>query len=242
MKAETLKKSILQYAMQGKLVAQDPNDEPASKLLKRIKAKKEQLIKDGKIKKEKPLPPITEDEIPYELPKGWKCVRLGNICNLYTGNSIPENLKISKYSKIQSGFDYIGTKDVTFENTIVYNNGIKIPIEARDFKYAYSNSILLCIEGGSAGRKIAISNKQICFGNKLCTFNTYLVLPKFLYYFMQSLIFLNIFTDNKSGIIGGVSIAKLKELYCCIPPLTEQQRIVEKLEEILPLVEEPIAF
>ena len=96
----------------------------------------------------------------------------------------------------------------------------------------------MCIEGGSAGRKIAISNKQICFGNKLCTFNTYLVLPKFLYYFMQSPIFLNIFTDNKSGIIGGVSIAKLKELYCCIPPLAEQQRIVEKLEEILPLVEE----
>ena len=72
MKAQDLKKSILQYAMQGKLVAQDPNDEPASELLKRIKAEKEQLIKDGKIKKEKSLPPITQDEIPYELPQGWE--------------------------------------------------------------------------------------------------------------------------------------------------------------------------
>ena len=88
MKAETLKKSILQYAMQGKLVAQDPNDEPASELLKRIKAEKEQLIKDGKIKKEKPLLPITEDEIPYELPQGWEFVRLGDIVNYGSTGSI----------------------------------------------------------------------------------------------------------------------------------------------------------
>ena len=84
MKAETLKKSILQYAMQGKLVAQDPNDEPASELLKRIKAEKEQLIKDGKIKKEKTLPPITEEEIPYELPQGWEWCRLGSILTKLT--------------------------------------------------------------------------------------------------------------------------------------------------------------
>ena len=79
MKADTLKKSILQYAMQGKLVAQDPNDEPASELLKCIKAEKEQLIKDGKIKKEKPLPPITQDEIPYDLPQGWQWVRVNDL-------------------------------------------------------------------------------------------------------------------------------------------------------------------
>ena len=85
MKAETLKKAILQYAMQGKLVEQDPNDEPAKLLLERIKVEKEQLIKDGKIKKEKPLPPITEDEIPYELPQGWEWVRLGEICSIING-------------------------------------------------------------------------------------------------------------------------------------------------------------
>ena len=89
MKAETLKKSILQYAMQGKLVEQDPNDEPASVLLARIKAEKEQLIKDSKIKKEKPLPPITEDEIPFELPQGWEWVRLGNIISISSGKFLP---------------------------------------------------------------------------------------------------------------------------------------------------------
>ena len=85
MKAQDLKKSILQYAMQGKLVAQDPNDEPASELLKRIKAEKEQLIKDGKIKKEKSLPPITQDEIPYELPQGWEWVRFQDVVDVRDG-------------------------------------------------------------------------------------------------------------------------------------------------------------
>src|SRR5690606_18511655 len=74
-----LRQNILQEAVQGKLVPQDPNDEPASVLLERIKEEKERLIKEGKIKKEKPLPSITEDEIPYELPKGWEWVRLGEI-------------------------------------------------------------------------------------------------------------------------------------------------------------------
>ena len=97
MKADTLKKSILQYAMQGKLVAQDPNDEPASELLKRIKTEKEQLIKDGKIKKENPLPPITQDEIPYDLPQGWQWVRLGDIIKISSGNFLPVEKNESKW-------------------------------------------------------------------------------------------------------------------------------------------------
>lgn len=83
-----IRQSILQYAVQGKLVPQNPNDEPASKLLKRIKAEKEQLIKDGKIKKEKSLAPISEEEIPYELPQGWEFVRLGDIVNYGSTGSV----------------------------------------------------------------------------------------------------------------------------------------------------------
>jgi type I restriction enzyme S subunit len=80
-------KLILQLAVQGKLVPQDPNDEPASELMKKIKAEKEKLIKEGKIKKgkikkEKPLPPIKPDEIPYELPKGWECDKGVASCQL----------------------------------------------------------------------------------------------------------------------------------------------------------------
>ncbi len=82
MNISDLRKSILQYAVQGKLIPQDKNDEPASILLKRIKKEKEELIKQGKIKKEKPLPPITPDEVPYELPQGWEWVRLGEVCDV----------------------------------------------------------------------------------------------------------------------------------------------------------------
>ena len=82
MKAQDLKNSILQLAIQGKLVAQDKNDEPAEVLYAKIQAEKQKLIKEGKIKKDKPLPPITEDEIPFPIPPSWKWVRLGRLKKL----------------------------------------------------------------------------------------------------------------------------------------------------------------
>lgn len=85
---EQLKKSILQWAIQGRLVPQDPNDEPASELLKRIKSEKASLIKSGKLKKEKPLPPISEDEIPFDIPDSWEWCRIGQVFNLQAGKNI----------------------------------------------------------------------------------------------------------------------------------------------------------
>ena len=153
MKAKDLRNSILQLAIQGKLVPQDLNDEPASILLKQIEKEKQKLIADGIIKKEKSLKPITDEEKPFEIPDSWEWVRLGEIANLYTGNSISENIKKSKYLNLNNGLNYIGTKDVNFDQTINYNNGVKIPFEEKNFKYATNGDILLCIEGGSAGKK-----------------------------------------------------------------------------------------
>ena len=99
---------------------------------------------------------------------------------MYTGNSISEREKKEKYEGRKDGFDYIGTKDVLFNQKIVYDNGIKIPYE-NNFKRAYDKTILLCIEGGSAGRKIAILDKEVCFGNKLCAFNANKIFYKFLF-------------------------------------------------------------
>lgn len=82
---DALKQTILQLAVMGKLVPQDPNDEPASELLKRIAQKKAQLVKEGKIKKQKPLPPISDEEKPFELPEGWEWCRLGSIYNFLNG-------------------------------------------------------------------------------------------------------------------------------------------------------------
>lgn len=90
----------------------------------------------------------------------------------------------------------------------------------------------MCIEGGSAGKKIAVLNQDVCFGNKLCCFAAYTEISKYVYYYLQSPIFLDMFNQNKTGIIGGVSIAKVKEILLPLPPLQEQQRIVAQIEKL----------
>ena len=249
--AASLRKSILQEAIQGKLVPQDPNDEPASFLLQRIKDEKLRLIKEGKLKKMdiidstifrgddnkyyeqvgKKCLDITE-QIPFETPKNWVWTRLSHIANIYTGNSISETEKKSKFTDVIGRY-YIGTKDVDFNNRIIYDNGIAIPKQYEpDFRLAPNNSILMCIEGGSAGRKIAILNQDVCFGNKLCCFSPFVGIGKYMYYYLQSPSFFELFNLNKTGIIGGVSIAKVKEILIPLPPIKEQQRIVAQIEKL----------
>ena len=231
--ADTLPKSILQYAVEGKLMQQNIHEEPADMLYDKIIEEKESLIKQGKIKKEKPLPPITDDEIPYDIPNNWKWVRLGEVCEIYTGNSINTEVKNKKYTNLKQGYNYIATKDVNFNSIIDYNNGIKIPFDEINFKIAKKNTTLICIEGGSAGRKIGFLNQDVCFGNKLCSINGYLLYNKYLFYFAQSPIFLSMFNEYKAGIIGGVSVNLIKNIILPLPPLKEQERIVKKVDELL---------
>ena len=255
MTAQELKNSILQLAIQGKLVKQDPNDEPASVLLEKIKEERKKLIKEKKIKKEKyseiykdssdnhyyekfedgTVNDITE-EIPFDIPDSWSWTRLKNLSDIYTGNSIPETVKKSKYSNVVNGYAYIGTKDVNFDSSINYDNGIKIPFESQKFKIAHRNSTLLCIEGGSAGKKIGYLDQDVCFGNKLATITSFIVNSKYIFYLLQSTLLFNFFKINITGIIGGVSINKLKTFIIPLPPLKEQQHIIEKYENILPYI------
>ena len=258
MNAQQLKNSILQLAVQGKLVPQDPNDEPASKLVEKIRAEKEKLIKEKKIKPDKnpsyifkgsdnlPYekegnnePVCIAEAVPFEIPDSWEWIRLGNFCDMYTGDSINETEKKLKFTNIQNGRYYIGTKDVGFDHVINYNNGVRIPEEYIKYRIAHAGCVLLCIEGGSAGRKIAITNKTVCFGNKLCCFNSFSNSNKeFLYFYLQSPAFTSVFKYKITGIIGGVSINNLKELYVPLPPLPEQERIVDKLKELEPYIQE----
>ena len=232
-----LKNSILQLAIEGKLVEQREEEGTAEELFEKIQEEKQKLIEEKKIKKEKPLPEITEDEKPFDIPSNWKWVRLGECFDMYTGNSISKQIKETKYTGLKEGYDYIATKDILFDNKIIYNNGIRIPFK-ENFKVAYKNSILMCIEGGSAGRKIGFLNKNVCFGNKLCTFNPIVVESKLTFYYLQSYEFKKTFIENISGIIGGVGTNKLKNILIPLPPLEEQKRIVEKLEQILPYIEQ----
>ena len=230
---DKLKKSILQDAIMGKLGTQDPNDEPASVLLEQIREEKKKLVKEGKLKK-KDLEetPINEDEVPFKIPESWEWYRLSGISQIYTGNSISESEKAAKYTDVD-GINYIGTKDINFDHSIKYNNGIRIPNQYLGaFKIASVGSILMCIEGGSAGRKIGILSEEVCFGNKLCCFSPICVFNRYLYYYLQSPILKDLFKSNITGIIGGVSISKLAPIIIPLPPLAEQHRIVEKIEAL----------
>ena len=179
------------------------------------------------------MPELDDIEIPYN----WVLCRFATIANIFTGNSINEQEKAKKYFGRLEGYNYIGTKDVAFDHSINYNNGVKIPHDTQ-FRIAHKGTPLLCIEGGSAGRKIGILAEDVCFGNKLCAFETYGIDSKYLYYFLQSPMFIDIFKASTTGIIGGVSVNVIKSLFFYLPPLVEQQRIVAEIEKYEPLIEE----
>ena len=223
MTAERLKGSLLQMAMQGKLVEQRSEEGTGNELLRGVR-------------RSNTIDSDTQENL-IEIPDNWCWVQLGDFCELYTGNSISESVKKAKYMKDIEGYPYIATKDVQFDNSVDYSNGVIIPYE-EEFRHAYKGSVLMCIEGGSAGRKIALIDRDVCFGNKLCMFNSSIAYNRFVYYFLQSPVFKNGFKDGITGIIGGVSIKKLKKMWMPLPPLKEQKRIVTQIEELMPFVEQ----
>jgi type I restriction enzyme S subunit len=167
------------------------------------------------------------------MREGWEIKKIREIGKSFNGNSINENIKKDRYTNLKDGFPFIGTKDVSFNNEINYDNGVKIPFEEKNnFKTAPANTPLICAEGGSAGRKIGITNQEICFGNKLFAIvPNKLVNSKYIFYYFFSSSFQNHFSTEMSGIIGGVSMNKFKEIEIPLPPLSEQQRIVSILDE-----------
>lgn len=233
---QKLRELILEMAVRGLLVPQDPNDEPASELLKKIAAEKAQLIKDGKIKKSKPLPEITDDEKPFELPKGWEWVRLGEVGNVFNGNSINERIKKEKYTNVE-GLPFIATKDVGYGfEPLNYDNGVNIPAGEPKFVVAHSGAVLICAEGGSAGKKCGITDQDICFGNKLFVNEPFASIdPKFILAIYLSPSFYEKFSEVMTGIIGGISRSNFINLPLQLPPLDEQTRIVAKVDELMAL-------
>ena len=175
---------------------------------------------------------------PYELPEGWKWDLAKNLAEIYTGNSINEKVKQEKYLGQTEGLNFIATKDIDFDGTIKYENGVKIN-DHEKFKIAPKNTPLLCIEGGSAGRKLGFSEEEVCFGNKLCAFVCRDINPKLLYFYLQSNFFYHCFMKERHGLIGGVSVNTLKQIPIPLPPtLAEQQRIVNRIESMFAKLDE----
>lgn len=175
---------------------------------------------------------------PYKLPDNWCWVRIDAIALIYTGNSINERIKKEKYLGRTTGLVYLATKDISFDTTIDYETNVRIP-ENEGFKVAPKYSTLLCVEGGSAGRKIGYVDQDVCFVNKLCAFvpnNN--INAKYLYYVLQSQMFKKQFNEKKHGLIGGVSVKDVSAIYVPLAPLKQQTKIVERIESLFTKLDE----
>lgn len=225
-----MRELIVESAIRGMLVPQDASDEPASELLKRIASPQA-----GPGRKQAALPPVGDDAY-LQLPRGWEWTRLGNTGRIFNGDSVSESGK-TELAKVENGLPFIATKDVGYGRAaLVYDNGLKVPAGDPRFKVARVNAVLICAEGGSAGRKIGIADRDICFGNKLFANEVYEGLHhRYVFYVYQAPTFFRAFAARMTGIIGGISRSEFLSLPFPLPPLAEQERIVSKVDELMAL-------
>ena len=165
------------------------------------------------------------------MKEGWEYKTLGEVCKIYNGNSINADYKKKHFLGATGGLPFIATKDVSPLGTIDYNNGVRIP-NYEEYKVAPANSVFICAEGGSAGKKFAYVEKDVCFGNKLfcITPKDKAIKGKFIYHFVQSDNFRGQFFSLLTGLIGGVSGKKFQTIEIPVPSLSEQQSIVDYLD------------
>ena len=164
----------------------------------------------------------------------YPVMSLNSLAKIYNGNSINKTVKQEKYTGLDSGWNFIATKDIGFDGKVDYENGVKIPFAEDQFKTAPADCVFVCSEGGSAGKKTAYITQEVCFGNKLYAIvnNNDLYFAKYIYYFTRSNLFYAQFQNLLNGIIGGVSSKKFGLIQIPVPPLPDQERIVTRIEEL----------
>jgi type I restriction enzyme S subunit len=230
-----LRQAILQLAVMGKLVPQNANDEPAAVLLERIKKEKERLVKEGKIKKSKPLPEITPDEIPYNLPENWEWVRLGDIIEFFNGYAFKSN----EYQL--SGVGIIRIGDIQ-KGEIVTDN-----LKFVDMSYLVSidknlqvnpNELLIAMSGATTG-KLGFNKTTQTFllNQRVGKLIFYLLDSNFSYFYLTTKIQENLIKSVGSA-IPNLSTEQIKNLEFPLPPLAEQKRIVTKVDKLMKLCDE----
>jgi type I restriction enzyme S subunit len=245
MTAKQLTDSILQFAIQGKLVPQDPNDEPASVLLDRIREEKKRLVKEGKLKK-KDLEetPISEDEIPFEIPERWEWVRLGSIItyqNGYSYNSSETNKNKKGVPVIKSGNIMSLEVDIKPTNDYVENPSLKM-LSSRIIK----GDMLMCLSSQSDNPeplgKTAVYkfDKYALLNQRVLKFRPYNdELTQYMYYAINSYYFwFNVSHQGGGSAQANLKLAHVLDMLIPIPPLAEQKRIVKRIDEIKHLINE----
>lgn len=232
---EDMKKSILQMAMQGKLVEQRSEEGTADELYEQIVAEKAQLIKDGKIKKEKPLPEITEDEIPFDIPSSWKWVRLGTIVSVYGGKRIPAGTRLSEND---TGHKYIRVADMKDETVSLDDiKYITNEIYEKIKQYFITSDDIYITVAGTIGR-VGVVPREL--NNANLTENA----DKLVFRRLDKMYLCRMLNSEvvqhqireATTQVGQpkLAIARIQKLIVPLPPLEEQKRIVAKIEELLP--------
>lgn len=231
MTPEQLKASILQYAIQGKLVEQRPEEGTGEELYRQIQAEKQRLIKEGKIKKEKALPEISEDEFPFEIPESWRWVRWGALSqSIQYGYNAPAQdvgrIKMVRISDIQDGkvlWDTVPYCEIREEEIPTY--------------LLQKNDILFARTGGTVGKSYLVKDvpeESIYAGYLIRTRYSSLLCPEYMKYFMESLLY---WDQLRNGTIAtaqpNCNGKTLSKMILPLPPLAEQKRIVAKIEELL---------
>lgn len=209
---DQMKKSILQQAVMGKLVPQDPNDEPASVLLKKIAEEKQKLIKEGKTKKQKALPAITEEEIPFDIPESWAWVRLGELCEVVTGR-LDANAqdKNGKYPFFTCGEEVYTTKDYAFDCDAIQLGG--------------NNAAGIYKMHRFAGKFNAYQRVYVISGRSKYEMDYIYCVIKF---WLPSLR-----VSSQGTTTRFIKLGQVTEMLVPYPPVNEQKRIVEKLSQAI---------
>ena len=233
---DKLRKSILQQAIQGKLTERDPADEPASELLKRIRTEKERLIKEGKIKKEKPIPPITEAEMPFEIPDGWEWVRFSSIINYMSTGPFGSMLHKSDY--VSNGIPLVNPANIVDEH-IIPSERMMVSKETTErlSSYKLQKGMIVMGRRGEMGRCAVVTD---AVDGWLCGTGSFFMVPSSLIccdYLIK--FFASVYAKRY---LGGESVGStmnnlnhtiLSKMPVPLPPLAEQQRIVDRVNELL---------
>lgn len=231
---DDMQKSILQYAVQGKLVEQRAEEGTAEELYKKIQAEKQKLIAEKKIKKEKPLPEITAEEIPFDIPESWKWVRLGEIADCKLGKTINK----TKDKGILK--PYLCSINVYWDKIDLSTVKSTLFTEAEIEKYSLRKGDLLVCEGGDVGRSyIWEFDTSMYYQNALHRIRTYSdISPYFLKIIIEYYKKIKLIDKVSKGVtIKHLVQSELEKLFIPLPPLEEQKRIIAKIEELLPLCE-----
>lgn len=235
-----MQKSILQLAIQGKLVEQRPEEGTGEELYQQIQAEKQKLIKKGKIKKEKPLPEITEDEKPFELPESWKWVHWGDIVNVVSARRVHQSDWRSE------GVPFYRAREIAkLAETGYVDNELFISKELFD-EFSKSGvpqpGDLMVTAVGTLGKTYVVRDNDHFYykdASVICFENYGGLSPDYLKYVMQSDLMNNQIRSNSSGTtVATLTMVRMVEYVLPLPPLAEQKRIVAKLEELLPLCDQ----